>query len=358
MNRSFKQKVMQKVASILLIAGTTICPVHATSIENATATKASFKSSALVTKSEINADCLIKSGCSEVMRGELAGIQLGHIPDPLGELIIEEKELRKKLGKFADGLKLPGKVVIKRQGAILKGSDIGKRIKALCMANSDQNLEIDVSRIPNNIVLPGNLIDLEIIPNSDNLLGMRLFYLTARTDGGNFRQLIQVSVVKMIEAAQLTRLSRPGEVISKEMIGKKIVKVKSEQANMPLTYEEAMGKCLGRFKSPGTILRSSDLSKGANNVCIEKFKRNNNIKVGSNVAPRNTRSANKRANWVIKPGEKVNYHFSNGTLELTFPARAVSGGEVGDSITLINLKNQRKIEGIVTDKGQVEYAKK
>lgn len=353
MNSSIKQTILHTATSILLILGTAITPVHATPIEGKAGVKTTLKNSALVTRSEINADCLIKSDCSETIRGELAGIQLGHIPDPLGELVIEEKELREKLGKYASGLNLPKQVVIKRQGAILKGSEVENKIRSLCNSESDKNIKIDVSRVPTNIVLPGNLIEWQLTPNSDSKLGMRLFFLTARTDGGNFRQLIQVPVAKVIEAAQLTRLAKPGELISQEMVSKKVIEITSEQANMPLTYADVVGKCLGRFKSPGTILRSSDISSGENNMCSAQYKK---AKQSSNTTP--ARRSNDRSNWVIKPGEKVEYRFANGTLELTFPARAVEGGEIGDSISLINLKNQKRVEGIIADKGLVEYAKK
>lgn len=314
--------------------------------------KATLKSSALVSQSEIRADCLIKADCDTALRHELAEIQLGHIPDPLGELIISEKELAGKLGLFAGRLQLPKKVIIKRQGAFLKGSDVIARIKKICNPENHADLEIDSSRIPANIILPGNLKSWELKANSDNRLGMRLLSLTAETDGGSFRQLIQISVARIIEAASLTRLAKPGELISADMIGKKRVELKSEQTNMPMTYEEAIGKCLTRYKSAGTILRSSDLSTDNNSICIDKFK--SNRKKSFNVP---VLRSNDRSNWVIKPGDSVDFRFANGTLELSFPARAIEGGEIGDQINLINLKNQKKVQGIITDKGHVEYAK-
>jgi flagella basal body P-ring formation protein FlgA len=41
---------------------------------------------------------------------------------------------------------------------------------------------------------------------------------------------------------------------------------------------------------------------------------------------------------------------------MTFPAKAIEGGQVGDSIRLINLRTKKRIKGTITDKGQVEYA--
>ncbi|GAB4276133.1 MAG: hypothetical protein Kow0029_17840 [Candidatus Rifleibacteriota bacterium] len=344
-------QTMRKTVLTIILA-IAMQSAQANTAENKPCLEGSLKSSALVTQSEINADCLIKPDCSQALKNALSGIQLGHIPNPLGELTISKDELLKKLGKAANGLELPEKVVIKRQGAILKGEEVIARLKAICNENSDRSIEIDVSRIPKNIVLPGNLIEWSVKPNSNNRLGMRLFSLNAETDGGKFRQLIQVRVTKIVEAAQLTRLARPGELISPDMIEKKRVEVKSDQANLPMTYEEAVGKCLGRFKSPGTILRSSDLSTGENNICKAAFKKSTSKK----YATRKTRS-NDRSNWVVKPGEQVEYRFANGSLELSFPARAVDGGQIGDQISLINLKNHKRIEGIITEKGRVEYEK-
>ncbi len=311
----------------------------------------SLKNVALVNRSEINADSLIKSDCSDIIRGKLAGIQLGHIPDPLGELVLEKKELQQKLGKFAQHIDLPEKVIIKRQGAILKGHEVSSYIKALCNPLNEKEIEVDTSRIPTNIVLPGNLQDWEIKANSENRLGMRLFSLTAKTDGGNFRQLIQVNVAKVIEAAQLTRLARPGELITNDMVRKKAVEVKTEQANLPIKFKEVIGKCLGRFKSSGTILRSSDISEGERNICLQRNSKTRK-KPHKKAKPR----VNQRSLWVVNPGDQVQYVFSSGSLAMTFPAKAIEGGEVGDSIRLINLRTKKRIKGTITDKGQVEYA--
>lgn len=98
---------------------------------------------------------------------------------------------------------------------------------------------------------------------------MKLFVLTADTDGGPFRQLIQIKVNRIVEAAQLARLAKPGETISENLIRPHKVTLKSDQATVPLSYAEAIGKSLRRFKSAGTILRSSDLSAEAD--CKNNF---------------------------------------------------------------------------------------
>ena len=62
--------------------------------------------------------------------------------------------------------------------------------------------------------------------------------------------------------------------------------------------------------------------------------------------------------WLIKPGDSVEFRVNSGALSLSIPAKAVSGGNSGDEIELINLKNKRRISGIITEKGIVEYAQK
>lgn len=310
----------------------------------------SFKSTVVVSNSEIKADLLIKNDVSATIREELANIQIGHIPHPLGELVIARPELLKKLGDIANSISIPDKITIRRLGTILKGSEVGERIREICSAQISGELNIDLSRIPTNVVLPGNIVNWEINTSSDNNLGMKLFVLTAQTDGGPFRQLIQVKVSRMIEAAQVVRLAKPGEEINQSMIRPHKMEVKSDLSNAPLTYVEALGKNLGRFKSAGTVLRNSDVS--------EKSQMTGKSEPESRKAPRTIAKADSHDNWIIKPGENVNFHFNSGTLSMMIPARAVQGGQAGDEITLINLQNKRRIRGIITEKGKVEYAQK
>ncbi|EKD84306.1 MAG: hypothetical protein ACD_39C00121G0001, partial [uncultured bacterium] len=160
--------------------------------------------------------------------------------------MINKADILRKLGKLAINLTIPEQITIRRAGAILRGSEVGERINKVCHNQVEDELAIDLSRIPANIVLPGELQSWEISTNSENTLGMRLFVLTAQTTGGPFRQLIQVRVGRVVEAAVLVRLAKPGEMVSSEMIMKKKIEVKSDQSNVPVTYAEAVGKCLGR----------------------------------------------------------------------------------------------------------------
>lgn len=308
----------------------------------------SFKSTVLVSNSEIKADLLIKNDVSDSIREELAAIQIGYIPHPLGELIIAKPELLKRLGKLANNADIPDKITIRRLGAILKGSLVGNKIKAMCQNSIPGDLSIDLSRIPTNFVMPGNIINWQVNTNSENDLGMKLYILTAQTDNGSFRQLVQVKVSRFVEAAQVVKLSKPGEKIGKSMIRPQKIEVKSDLSNVPMTYTEALGKNLGRFKSPGTILRSNDISD----------KKENSIDYASSAKPESTSpTTNNRDNWLVKPGENVDFLFNSGTLSMKIPAKAVQGGQAGDEITLINLQNKRRIRGTITEKGKVEYAK-
>ncbi|MBU1106331.1 MAG: flagella basal body P-ring formation protein FlgA [Candidatus Riflebacteria bacterium] len=309
----------------------------------------SLKSTVLVNNSEITADSLIKNETNSKVREQLAKIQIGHIPDPLGELVINKAEMQRKLGSLAANLTIPDKITIRRDGAILKCSEVTERISKACHNKVEDELTIDYSRIPANIVLPGVLQNWEISTNSENTLGMRLFVLTAQTTGGPFRQLVQVKVSKVVEAAELVRLAKPGEIVSSQMIQKKKIEIKSDQSNVPVTYEEAVGKCLGRYKSPGTVLRSSDLSIGEKNICTGSSSKNSTV-------PEIFKQTSNRNNWLVKPGESVDFHFNSGALSLKIPAKAVQGGGEGDEITLINLQNQHRIRGVIKDKGRVEYA--
>jgi flagella basal body P-ring formation protein FlgA len=347
-NNSLKKLCLTSILSLTILSSGSFL-THASA--SVTTNPASVKNTALVTQSQVNADCLIKGNTRSHIRSELAKIQVGVIPSPLGELVIERKELKQKLGSLASELDLPEKVTIKRNGSILKGTDIKEKLQKICLHDLSGKIELDLSRIPRNVILPGNLISWNLIPNSSNKIGMRLFSLMAETKGGAFRQLVQVKVSKLVEAAQLTRLAKPGEVITKDMIIKKVKKINNDRVQPPVSYQTVLGKCLGRFKSPGTIIRTSDISKDPEKVC-------KSFKPATKSKPqRISRFAKKqdRDNWIVKPGERVKFNFRNGTLSLSFPAKAMQGGNEGDEITLINLKNKRRVKGIITAKGIVEY---
>lgn len=59
---------------------------------------------------------------------------------------------------------------------------------------------------------------------------------------------------------------------------------------------------------------------------------------------------------MVKPEQMLIFNVNSGNLSLKIPAKAVSGGNPGDEITLINLQNKRRIKGVITAKGTVEYA--
>lgn len=313
----------------------------------------SIKSSALVKGTNVSAACLLLPDGPEDIRSALAGIQLGQIPDPLGELVLERHELEKRLGRFAGSISIPDRVSIRRQGAILRGTELRNKLEEICTRGMNrEELHIDLSRVPTSVVLPGNLIKWEATANSENRLGMRLFSLNAQTENGPYRMLIQVSVARKIKAAKLTRLAKPGEQINRTMIEPEIVEVKSDHAHLPVTFEDALGQCLGRFKSAGTLLRNSDLSDAVNGVCNA----DSGIEQKKFTKASHRSRVNDRSNWLIKPGDQVEFHFASGNIELTVPARATQGGKSGEVINLINLQNQRQIRGTVVSEGRVRHA--
>ncbi len=346
MGNRIKSSIATLVLGSLIGIGTCLPANAEISAARKVADATEFKANVLVKSGEIKADSLIKNDIDSQLKEELAAIKIGYIPNPLGELIIDRQTLQKKLGILSRNVVMPERVTIKRNGALLKGSDVKARIIELCQGKSSEALDIDVSRVPSTLILPGNAINWDLNTSSDNILGMKLFALTAETDGGPFRQLIQVKVSRSVEAAQFTRLARPGEVISGDLIKPQKITIKSDQANLPLSYSEALGKSLGRFKSAGTVLRNSDIATKPVEPQTEMVH-----KVASTQA-----RAVERAALLVKPGANVDFQVKTGTLSLKIPAKAVSGGNPGDEITLINLQNKRRIKGVVTEKGTVEYA--
>ena len=321
-----------------------------------------LKRSAVVAGSIVNADSLVRNA-DENLTKELANIQLGNIPNPLGEIVLDKESISQKLGDLADSVEIPDNVTIKRLGTALNSDYVKSRIEEICQSNTDDRLTFDYSRLSSIIVLPGNIISWNVKSNSSNELGMRLFALEAETEGGPFRQLIQVNVSKTIEAAELCQLVKPGEVITEEMVKPVPLTIKSEKNNTAVYYKDVIGKTLDRFKSAGTIIRNSDLSK-SDSVKSNKARKTTSKAEGYRTPQAlNMMSATMRNDaitdsFLIKPGENVEFRVNSGALTLSIPAKAVQGGNSGDEIELINLKNKRRITGVVTEKGVVEYAQK
>ena len=358
---------MSKQSNLSIIAvllGLSVASPVLASIRNTNpvGTPVSFKSNVVVAGSAVRADSLIKTS-DENTRKELENIQIGNIPNPLGELVLDKETISQKLGSLAESVDIPENVVIKRLGSILKSDEIKARIAEYCQSESEDELTFDFSRLASTIVLPGNIISWNISSNSNNELGMRLFALDAETEGGPFRQLVQVSVSKTIQAAKLCQLVKPGEVVTEDMVEPYEVIIKNEKNNTAVPYKDVIGMTLDRFKSAGTIIRNSDVSnKGEDKKTAKaKVKKvNSGVRTANALTMLGTTSAKKAIedDWLIKPGESVEFRVNSGALSLSIPAKAVQGGNNGDEIELINLKNKRRISGVITDKGVVEYAQK
>lgn len=310
-----------------------------------------FKTSVITNESRVMANCLIGGNSNEDLKNKISGIKLGAIGRPLGELTLTKSQLQRKLGVLANGLVLPEKIVVKRQGSILKRDEIEAKIRAICKAEfgSSKKIELDFSRMPNHLVLPGDIVSWTIKANSTNKLGMRLFQLHAETTGGKYRQLVQAKVTMLVTAAQLVSLAQPGEKVTKQLIQPKIIRLRNMRSRIPLKYENAIGKSLSRYKSAGTILRESDICdvKGVEFPEIKK------TKTDSYRAKASKKSIS-RKDWLVKPGEHVDFKVTKGRISLSLPAKAIQGGVIGDRISLINLKNHSKVTGTIVAEGKVE----
>lgn len=328
---------------------------------NTSFTPVTLKSSVVVSGSTVNADSLVRNA-DEKLTKELANIQLGNIPNPLGEITLDKETISYKLGDLADSVKIPENVTIKRLGSVLKSEYVKQRIMELCQNNNDDELNFDFSRLSSSIILPGNVLSWNVTSNSSNELGMKLFSLQAETESGPFKQLIQVNVSKTIEAAELCQLVKPGEEITEDMVKPVPMLIKNEKNNTAVSYKDVIGKKLDKFKSAGTIIRNSDLAKSdyVKTAKVKKSKTAEGIRTPQTL---NMMSATMKNDaivdaWLVKPGDSVEFRVNSGALSLSIPAKAVSGGNSGDEIELINLKNKRRISGIITEKGIVEYAQK
>ncbi|HNW34478.1 MAG TPA: flagella basal body P-ring formation protein FlgA, partial [Candidatus Ozemobacteraceae bacterium] len=302
-----------------------------------------------------------------------------------------------------------------RKGSMLAGDEIGTKVRELCLealaSDSVGDIQIDLSRIPHHVVLPGPLGEWKLTPMSSNKLGMRIFQFEARCGDDTVRQILQADVCKMIRAARLRRLVKRGERVSAADLIEEQVRLRTDQPNPPVPLTAAAGKQLANFKSPGTMLRESDLAEG----CIPEHGKDIDSDVlihaatgaaaephfespalpgetgpepvsetgalaPSRISPKSAPlaqlhetpvhqvlradsipatpdklSMHAPGRYLIKSGDKVEFTVKSGNLSLVVPAKALQSGRAGEAIKLLNLQNNRQIKGIITTEGKVEH---
>jgi|GEM_PF-892338 len=383
--------------------------------EAATSPMLPVKSTVLVSDGRVDASMLVGNDIEPSLREALAKIPVGFISEPLGTIILRRSELAQKLGSLAGMVVLPQRVQVLRKGAMLAGDEIGTKVRELCLeslaSDSVGDIQIDLSRIPHHVVLPNTLNEWKLTPMSSNKLGMRIFQLEARCGEDTVRQIIQADVCRMIRAARLRRLVKRGECITDADLIEEKIRLRNDQANPPVAITAAAGKQLANFKSPGTMLRESDLAT----TCIPKpgkafdsralssaaagaaaephsespalpgetgpepvFAADSPVRtqvpmkntaltqlrettvhqvLRADNAPGNPQKAPLSAtgNYLIKSGDKVEFTVKSGNLSLVVPARALQSGRAGEAIKLLNLQNNRQIKGFITMEGNVEH---
>ncbi|MBF0545353.1 MAG: flagella basal body P-ring formation protein FlgA [Candidatus Riflebacteria bacterium] len=321
-----------------------------------------IKPDAVVEVSHVDMASLFGKTLPEKLHEPLSKIWIGNISKPLGEIVVEKSELERRLGPLVEFFEIPERVRIRRNGDIISADEIKSQITKVIEKNNCENgegdLSIDFSAIGNSMVLPGKLKNWRIEQMSTNNLGLILFSLTAETLGGTFNRIMQVEAVREIEAAKVKRLIKKGQLVRSMDVDKKIVKIKTQSSQMPISYAKVIGQKLGLYKSPGSFIRESDLDQNATSDQVEAVEESEK-KITKGHPEKKMASVpqvrkDKDNSWMIKPGQEVSFNVTNGNLSLTVPAKALEGGEMGDSIKLVNLKNNRQIQGKIVGKGLVE----
>jgi flagella basal body P-ring formation protein FlgA len=325
--------------------------------------KLAVRPTIVVNTSRIDASVLVSSSAPDSLKAQLAKIPIGVINKPLGELALDREAVKSKLGHFSELLEFPQRVQILRSGELLPGTEISQKIIDACKGRTAKlhSIEMDISRLPDHVVLPGPLKSWSLKPMSTNPLGMVLFALEADCEGGKVRQILQVELWQTIRAAKLTRLVTRGETLGPDSVVAETVKVKNLSQKAILSYDEVIGRKATLYKSSGSILRIGEV---ADEVAPSKTPLipqapSSSLHLSAPVQGKSLHlpaPKNSRTDWVIKPGEKVDFTVVSGSLTIRVPAKALEGGCVGDPIKLVNLQNNKSIEGIITGEGKVSYA--
>ncbi|OQA09049.1 MAG: flagellar basal body P-ring biosynthesis protein FlgA [bacterium ADurb.Bin374] len=354
--------------ALLFANGVGCLPAHA-----ATSPMLPVKSTVLVTDGRVDASMLVGSDAAPSVKAALAKIPVGFISEPLGSITLHRSELSQKLGSFATMFELPQRVQVLRKGAMLSGEEIAAKVRELCYERIEKEIagevRIDLSNLPRHIVLPEPPETWVLTPMSSNKLGMRVFQLEARCGETTVRQIIQADVSRTVRVARLRRLAKRGECLSASDLIEETIRLRNDQPNPVVAIGEAVGKQLANFKSPGTIVRASDLAS----ACGPEPKQN---KISSNIhspvksgpddhvespalpgetGPEPVVAENTASGYLVKNGDKVEFTVKTGSLCLVVPAKALQNGRAGESIRLLNLQNNRPIKGIITSEGKVEH---
>ncbi|HEY9069691.1 MAG TPA: flagella basal body P-ring formation protein FlgA [Candidatus Ozemobacteraceae bacterium] len=352
--------------------------------EASTSPMLSVKSTVLVNDGRIDASMLVGSEAAPSLREALSKIPVGFISEPLGTIVLHRNELAQKLGSLAAMFDLPQRVQVLRKGAMLGGDVIGAKVREMCLEGLDQippaEIQIDLSRVPHHVVLPAALDEWKLTQLSTNRLGMRLFQLEARCGNEQVRQLIQADVCRVIRAAKMRRLAKRGECVTAADLVETSVRLRNDQPNPPVSLETAVGKQLANIKSPGTMLRESDLAaicpaEASASPATDELRQamsgpaadphRESPALPGETGPEPSFLANPRSlpaasakpagDLLVKSGDKVEFTVRSGNLNLVVPAKALQNGRAGEAIRLINLQNNRPIKGIITAEGKVEH---
>ncbi|MBF0410730.1 MAG: flagella basal body P-ring formation protein FlgA [Candidatus Riflebacteria bacterium] len=389
------------------------------------------KPEAVVEKSRVDMASLFGTTLPERLREPLSKIWLGNINNPLGEMVLQKNDLEKRLGIFAEYFEIPQKIRIRRNGDILSLDTLKSEIERIVLEGEKEQAEgkicIDFTTVRSNLVLPGKLKTWKLNKISSNQLGTILLELTADTAVGPFERVFQIETYRLIEAAKVKKLIKKGSRITSADIEKKSVKIKTQSTQLPLSYDKVLGCTAGLYKSPGSLVRGSDVicaaepflreysaavisgksekSKKTGKPVVtkkslksgeavsalpdesdqplelfdteiqknlqmsesqegglqssEEVAEDAGMEVSENSEAKVSNLQQKQRNkeqWVIKPGQEVAFNVKKGNLSITVPARALEGGAIGDSIRLVNTKNQRQIQGKISSGELVEHA--
>lgn len=331
------------------------------------------KSTVLVTDGRVDASMLVGSDAAPSVKAALAKIPVGFISEPLGSITLHRSELSQKLGSFAGMFELPQRVQVLRKGAMLSGEELAAKVRELCFERIEKGIagdvQIDLSSLPHHVVLPEPPESWTLTPMSSNRLGMRVFQLEARCGQTTVRQIIQADVTRTVRVAKLRRLAKRGECLSAADLIETTIHLRNDQPNPVVAMNEVVGKQLANFKSPGTIVRASDLAS----ACIPEQKRNSVPKAVAPAAisapddhvespplpgetgPEPVPVEKLTSTYMVKNGDRVEFTVKTGSLCLVVPAKALQNGRAGESIKLLNLQNNRPIKGIIIAEGKVEH---
>ncbi len=157
-------------------------------------------------------------------------------------------------------------------------------------------------------------------------------------------------------------LPRGSRTIGKTTVGVKCTGSKPWSLHVPITislYKNVMVSA--RQIQKGTVLTALDIKLARHDVATLSYGHFEDITnaIGMKLKRRASAGVVLTPTMLIKPqiitrGQKISIMAQSGNMQVRMNGKALSNGAIGERIKVINIQSMKKLEGVITAKGEVK----